>query len=239
MSRGIPFGSVGGVRLVVGLSWLVMLPLISVAIFAGIEPETGSTSTRLVVATGGSLLLWVSVVVHELGHAAAARRHGVDVRRVVVLLAGGYSEMDLDTARPDQEWAVAIAGPISSGLLGAVLAVAAVAAPATAGLDSTLMLLAVINGGVAAFNLLPAFPLDGGRMLRSVLVRRGHSPIGAERSATRVGFVLGGGIAVVGIGMSIAGSAASLVMVPGGVLLLGLAVAAARRSPSQEPAEEI
>lgn len=239
MSRGISFGTVGGIRLVVGVSWLVMLPLIALVIFAGIEPGTGSTSIRLVVAAGGSLLLWVSVVVHELGHAVAARRHGIDVRRVVVLLAGGYSEMDLDTTRPDQEWSVAIAGPISSGLLGAALAVAALVAPPTAGLDGTLTLLAVINGGVAAFNLIPAFPLDGGRMLRSALVRRGRSPYHAERSATRVGFVLGGGIAVGGMGMSIVGSAASLVVVPGGVLILGLAIAAARRLPSPISAEEI
>lgn len=239
MSRGIPFGTVGGIRLVVGVSWLVMLPLIVLVIFAGIEPGTGTTSIRLVVAAGGSLLLWVSVVVHELGHAVVARRLGIDVRRVVVLLAGGYSEMDLDTTRPDQEWSVAIAGPIASGLLGAALAVAALVAPPTAGLDGTLTLLAIINGGVAAFNLLPAFPLDGGRMLRSALVRRGRSPYHAERFATRVGFVLGGGIAVGGMGMSIVGSAASLVVVPGGVLILGLAIAAARRLPSPISAEEI
>ena len=239
MTRGIPFGTVGGVRLVVGRSWLAMLPLIALAIFAGIDPGTGSTAMRAVVAAGGSLLLWVSIVAHELGHAAVARRHGIDVQRVVVVLAGGYSEMDLDTARPDQEWAVAIAGPISSGLLGAALAVAALAAPAAAGLDSTLTLLAVVNGGVAAFNLLPAFPLDGGRMLRSALVRRGRTPFSAERTATRAGFVLGGGMTIGGIGMSIAGSAVSLVMVSVGLLVLGLAIAAGRRSPGLTPAEEI
>jgi len=234
VSGGIPFGTVGGVRLVVGWSWLLVQPVVALGIFAAIDPGSGSALARTLVAAGGSLLFSASVVAHELGHAVVARRHGIEVERVVVFLLGGYSEMDLDAARPEQEWMVAVAGPISSGLLCVVLAAGAFVAPATGGLDTALGLLAVVNGGVTVLNLLPAFPLDGGRMLRSALVRRGRSPLHAERTATRTGIVLGGAIALGGVVMSLLGTAVSLVVVPVGFLVLILATGSLSTTAAEE-----
>jgi len=234
VTGGLPLGSIGGVRLVVGSSWLLVLPVVALGMFAAIDPASGSMASRVLVGAVGSLLLSVSVVVHELGHAFVARRHGIDVERVIVFILGGYSEMNLDTARPEQEWMVAVAGPVSSGLLGAALAAGAIVAPATGGLDSTLVLLAVANGGVAAFNLLPAFPLDGGRMLRSALVRRGRSPLLAERTATMTGIILGGAIALGGVVMSLLGAATSLLVVPGGLLVLTLATWSLPKTAAEE-----
>jgi len=226
VKRTISFGTVGGVEIAVGGSWLIMLPVVALGVFAGIDPGAGSLFGRAVVAGTGSLLLWASVIAHELGHVAAARRQGIAVKRVVVFLLGGYSEMDLDAARPEQEWRVAAAGPIASGVVALVLATAALITPASGGLDGMLRLLAVVNGGVAIFNLIPAFPLDGGRMLRASLVRRGRSPVAAGRIAKGAGMALGFGIALGGLGMSLLGSGASLVAVPAGLLILGMATAA-------------
>lgn len=239
MKGRITLGAVGGVDIVVGLSWLAVMPLVAVGIFAGIDPGSGSTLSRVVVAGGGSLLFGVSVVVHELGHVAAAHSHGIVVESVVVFLLGGYSKIDLDEARPEQEWTVAAAGPLVSALLGFVLLLAAMVAPVGGGVAGTLRLLAVINGGVAAFNLIPAFPLDGGRMLRASLLRRGRSSSQAQRIATRAGIVLGSGIMIGGVALSLLGSAAALVAIPTGLLVLVMAATA--RSPGRpiSVAEEI
>ncbi len=234
MSSGVSFGSVGGVRVVVGVSWLIILPIVALGMFATIDPGSDSLLVRVLVGAGASLLLWVSILVHELGHAMAARRHGIAVERVVVFLLGGYSEMDLDAANPGQEWTVAVTGPIFSGVLSVGLIAGASVAPANGAIEGTLALLALVNGGVAAFNLLPAFPLDGGRMLRSSLVRRGWSPGRAERVAIGTGLVLGGLMALGGIGMSIAGSGVSVLLVPAGLLVTAMAASALPRRAAEE-----
>lgn len=239
MKRSISVGTAGGVEIVVGVSWLLLLPVVALGVFAGIDPGSGSIVARAVVAGTGSLLLWASVVAHELGHAAAARRHGIVVDRVVVFLLGGYSEMDLDPAHPQQEWRIAAAGPIASGSVALVLAAVALLAPASGGLDRMLLLLAAVNAGVAVFNSVPAFPLDGGRMLRASLVHRGRLPVEAERIAKRAGMVLGLGIAIGGVGLSLAGSGASLVAVPVGLLVLVMATAADSNTHPPSVAEEI
>jgi Zn-dependent protease len=239
MKRGIRLGTVGGVRLVVGRSWLVVLPAVAFGLFVVAGPASGSAAGRALVAAGGSVLLWVSVLVHELGHVVAAQRRGIEVEEVVVLLAGGYSQMDLDNARPEEEWSVAASGPLASGLLGAGLAAAAWAAPSTAGLEDTLAFLALVNGGVAAFNLLPTLPLDGGRMLRSALVGRGRSPRLAERLATWTGIVFGGTTVAVGVVISLFGDVTtSLVVAPVGLLVLALAVGSLRSSAPSPTTEE-
>ena len=239
MKRPISLGTVGGVEIAVGASWLILLPVIALGVFAGIDPGSGSLVGRVVVAGTGSVLLWASVVAHELGHAVAARRYGIVVRRVVVFLLGGYSEIDLDAARPEQEWKVAAAGPIASGVVALVLVTVALVAPANGGLDDMLRLLAVVNGGVAIFNSIPAFPLDGGRMLRAWLVRSGRSPVAAARVAKGAGIALGIGIALGGIGVSLLGSGASLVAVPVGLLVLVMATTADSATPSLPAVEKI
>jgi Zn-dependent protease len=161
------------------------------------------------------------------------------VERVVVFLLGGYSEMDLDPAHPQQEWRIAVAGPIASGFVALVLASVGLLAPASGGLDWMLLLLAAVNAGVAVFNSVPAFPLDGGRMLRASLVQRGRSPAEAGRIAKGAGLVLGTGIAIGGVGLSLLGSGTSLVAVPVGLLVLVMATAADSNTRPSSVAEEI
>lgn len=221
----------------VGPSWWLMLPLVGTGIFSTIDPSAGSTSARIVIAAGGAFGLVASIVGHELAHAVAAVRRSVAVERVVVFLLGGYSEMALDGSRPGVEIAVALAGPIASGAAAVVLLGVAAVAPAAAGLAGTLGLLAVVNAGVAAFNLVPAFPLDGGRVLRAALVRRGRTPEAARRIAAWSGVALGSVTALGGVIASLLGSGPSVIVVPGGILVLVLAAAALRDEPT--PVREV
>ncbi len=208
--------------MVVGVSWLVVLPMVAIGMFVAIDPELGSMPVRILVASGGSLLVWASIFVHELGHVTVALRLGIAVKRVGIFILGGFSEMDLDAAGFEHEWRVAAAGPIASGALGVVLVVGGFALPAAGGLASTFVRLAMINGGVAVFNLLPAFPLDGGRMLRASLMRRGNSSLEAVLTASRTGLAVGGAIITVGMIMSLVGALASLVVVSAGLLIVVL-----------------
>ncbi len=219
----------------VGVSWLLVVPVVGIALFAGIEVSQGGLIWRVVMAGVGTVLLFASIVFHELGHVLVARRRGVDVQRVVVVLFGGYSEMDLEAAVPDDQVAVTVAGPIASVVLAGVLLVPAFVAPEAAGMRSILSLLAVVNVGVAFFNLLPAYPLDGGRILRALLVGAGVEPARAERLTVRVGIGCGAVIVGGGVALSVAGRPASLMVVPVGVAVVVLAAGARPRRDKSRP----
>jgi Zn-dependent protease len=219
-------GRFAGVPITVGPSWLLVVPIVGLALFAGIEPRLGETWQRGLVAGFGTVLLFASVLVHELGHAFEARRRGIAVERVVVFLFGGYSEMDLDGADPIDDVAVSAAGPIASGALALATLVVAVPAPEWAGAQRTLALLGLVNIGVAVFNLLPGFPLDGGRMVRASLIGAGYDRRRADVITARLGVALGVGAVVSGVWMSIVGEAGAIVALPVGVLVLVIAGAA-------------
>lgn len=224
--RGIGCGRFGGVPVTIGLSWLAVVPLVAVALFAGIPPHLGSGVERGAVAVFGTVLLFASVLMHELGHAVVARRRGIRVDRVVVFLFGGYSEMDLDQADPSDDIAISVAGPAASALLAAVMIAIAVPAPEWAGSRRTLALLGLVNAGVAVFNLLPGFPLDGGRIVRAALIEAGFDSRRAQVVTSRLGVALGGVAIAVGVWMSVRGEVGSIVAVPVGVLVVVIAAAA-------------
>jgi len=153
-----------------------------------------------------TLLLFVSVTLHELGHSVVAQRRGLQVREIVLLPIGGIAALDGKPARPRDELAIALAGPAVNFVIALVLAVAAVGLHSQGLFDvgqvraslpswSTLLALLVVgNLSLGLFNLLPIFPLDGGRVLRALLAGR----FGMERGTRwAAGF---GQIAAVGLG---------------------------------------
>lgn len=138
----------------------------------GVPLDPGPLSTGaapwllgLAAATG----LFASVLVHELGHALTARAYGVRTQRITLWFLGGVAQLDDMPRRPGAEAIVAIAGPITSGVLSWLLWAALRGAEIGGGGGFVLAYLAVTNAGLAVFNLLPALPLDGGRVLRSLL----------------------------------------------------------------------
>jgi Zn-dependent protease len=128
------------------------------------------------------LFLFVFVVFHELAHSVVARHYGIKVRKIVLYPIGGVSEIEEIPEKPSIEWRMAIAGPLTSFLIGITLfgldqfitieTPAALFAPSLATAGSLMLDLAVLNLILGAFNLIPAFPMDGGRVFRALLAER-------------------------------------------------------------------
>lgn len=157
-----------------------------------------------VMGVGLTLAVFGSVVLHELGHALMARRFGIATRDITLLPIGGVARLERMPERPSQELMVAAAGPaVSFALWGALAAVAQVAAGPVApagplGSVPLVAQLAQINLVLAVFNLLPAFPMDGGRMLRALLAWRGDY-VRATRTAATIGQALAMGLGLLGL----------------------------------------
>jgi Zn-dependent protease len=148
-----------------------------------------STSMRYVVAAAFVVLLYVSVLVHELSHSVVARSYGLPVRRILLYPLGGISEIEREAPTPGREFAVAGAGPALSLVLSAIGW--GLSQVVTVGIPGALVRqLMVANLVVGVFNLLPGLPLDGGRMLRAVIWKFNGKPTSATIAAAWVGRVL-------------------------------------------------
>jgi Zn-dependent protease/predicted transcriptional regulator len=196
--RPIPLFKLAGFQIALDWSWLILAVLITWTLASGVFPfyYPGLTpaaywSMGVIAALG----LFASIILHELGHATVARRYGLPIRRITLFVFGGVAEMEAEPARPAAEFWVAIAGPIVSFLVGLVfwlLLQAAAGAGAGVSVVGVLGYLATINIILAVFNLVPAFPLDGGRILRAAL----WYWKGSLRWATRVSSTIGGGFGI-------------------------------------------
>lgn len=159
-----------GIPVSLDLSWLIILALLSwtlTTIFRQALPGL-SPGVVLVMGISTALAFFTCIVLHELGHALVARSVGMPIRGITLFLFGGVAEIEDEPPSARSEFLMAIAGPIVSAVLAAVfwLLSGLVTEPAVA---LPLQYLAWINVAVLVFNLVPAFPLDGGRVLRSVL----------------------------------------------------------------------
>jgi Zn-dependent protease len=211
----IQLARVFGIRIGATPSWFVVL---FVFIYLGAdyfreEVLGGSVTEAYLVAVAAVLLFFVSLVLHELGHALAARREGIETSGIDLWLFGGVAKLSRDTQSPGAEFRIAAAGPLvtlvvvaacvglivlvqsSSALEVARLAGDAEASPTLALLGS----LATINAMLLLFNLIPAFPLDGGRIARSIVWKI----TGNRNTATRVAGRIGEGFAYLLIGIGI------------------------------------
>jgi Zn-dependent protease len=166
-------------------SWLAML-LIVVGLLSHIYAGVAGGAGAWLMALTAALLLSVSVVLHELGHALVARRYRFTVRSITLFAIGGVAEIDAETTTPIQELLVAVAGPSVSLLLALVSALIWWRGPwIAAGLLA--LHLALTNGLMAVFNLLPGYPMDGGRVLRATLWYLTDEELPAARSASWAG----------------------------------------------------
>lgn len=154
-------------------SWLIIVLLVTWTLAEGVfmSPQFDA-ATRWIMGAAGAIGLFVSVVVHELCHSLVARRYGLTMKGITLFLFGGMAEMAEEPPSAKSEFWMAIAGPISSFILGGLFLLCTIAVTALSGLlalPAVLGWLASINVLLAIFNLVPAFPLDGGRVLRSAL----------------------------------------------------------------------
>lgn len=220
--------------------------LIAVLIAASLAAHFGATHpewTRAGVwatAVFTAVLFFFTLVLHELSHALVARARGLPVHSITLFALGGVARIERDAADPSTEFWMGIVGPITSALIGAaLLAVAAVlgwptSVPASAAV-SVLWWLGVINLSLALFNMLPGFPLDGGRVVRALLWWATGDAARASRWAARLGQVVAFGLVLLGLIESFAGAGlGALWLVIVGWFLLG----AAQGSLAQAAAEE-
>ncbi len=231
MSGGLPIGRIAGVPVVVDAWWAGISAFVGAAMFIRIYPGEGASAVvPVVVAVVGSATLLVSVLVHELSHAIAARRLGIGVRSVRLFVFGGYSELEGEPSRPRDELLVAAAGPAASVVFAIVLAALAVVVPdAVTGAGDVLRLLAVVNLAVAGFNLLPGLPLDGGRVLRGVLWRVTGDPSRATVIAAWAGAAIGAAVVVWGlVSIALSGSWVWAWNIVVGAFLIKVAIDAVR-----------
>ncbi len=189
LTSGLVIGRVRGIDIRVHWSWLAIFALLtwtlSYELFRDAFPRwpvAGQWAAGVVTA----ILFFLSVLMHELSHALVAQRHGMRVPSITLFVFGGVSNLAGEMRSAGQEFRVAIAGPLMSWVLALLFAAAWFA---LRGVEVSLILgyLAVINAALGLFNLLPGFPLDGGRVLRSILWARSGDLLRATRTATRTG----------------------------------------------------
>ena len=200
-----------GIPLYLDLTFLIILPLLAWLIARQIAPfvelfnlpvAPGALNEGLlpyVLGLVAALALFISVVIHELGHAVVARRYGVETERITLWLLGGMAQFKKMPTQRGAEAVVAIAGPITSGLLAALGAALLLVLPERwPALLFVVAYTTFMNVALAVFNLIPALPLDGGRVLRSLLAMR-LPRLRATQIAATVSRVLAIALGIVGI----------------------------------------
>lgn len=165
-----------GMPIRVDASWLIILALVTWLLATHVFvliPHLGPV-LAWAVSLGTALAYFVCILLHELGHAVMAKRRGMPIRGITLFLLGGVAELGDEPERAGDEFWLAIAGPVVSAVLAILfwgLAFLSVALHGTLLLRLFLLVMACVNSAVLVFNMVPAFPLDGGRVLRSILWR--------------------------------------------------------------------
>jgi Zn-dependent protease len=193
LSGNISLGRIGGVEVRINWSWLVIFALIVWTLADGVFPSTNpglSGNTHLAMAIVAALLFVVSILLHELGHAWEARREGLEVDGITLWLFGGVSQFKGGFPSAGAEFRIAIAGPLVSLVLGVVFVLIAIAGLPSE-VDGVAAWLGYINLALLVFNLIPALPLDGGRVLRAALWQSKGDLAWATRVGTDIGRVFG------------------------------------------------
>ncbi len=174
---GKPFDlfTILGFRIRIDASWLLLALLVTSSLATGVFPvwQPGlSVVACWAMGAVGAVGLFFSIVVHELAHSVVARRHGVDMRGITLFIFGGVAEMTGEPPNARAELRIAVAGPLTSVFVSGFSFLAGLVATrlgAPYPIIGVSNYLGIINGALVLFNLVPAFPLDGGRVLRSVL----------------------------------------------------------------------
>ena len=200
----LKIGRLAGVPISIHPLWLVIVALITWSLGSTYYPDQVSGIAPLAAYGLGlvsALLLFASILLHELGHAVVARRYGVEIDGIELWLLGGVAKMKGAAHQASEELRFALAGPAVTFVIASVFWLATAAMPASTpdAVTALLAYQALINTAILVFNMLPAFPLDGGRVLRGILWQRTGDFEWATARAARVG--RGFGYGMVGLGV--------------------------------------
>ncbi|MCS6806901.1 MAG: site-2 protease family protein [Acidobacteriota bacterium] len=200
-TQSIKLGKLLGIPVGLHYSWFIVFVLVTLSLvtqFAASHPHW-SRAEHYAVGLATSVLFFVSVLLHELGHSVVALRKGVPVRAITLFVFGGVAQIEREPSRPTDEFHIAIAGPMVSFLLAGLFYVLSAGTVTMSEAVSTLsQWLGRINFMLAAFNLIPGFPLDGGRVFRALMWKYTDNYEQGTRIASASGqmiaylFILGG-----------------------------------------------
>lgn len=194
-------GRLGGIEIRIDPSWSFIAFLIAYSFFLEIDLrfDDMGTPAMIILAAGMAIIFFASVLLHELAHSWVAVSRGVEVESITLFLFGGATKADLDTEEPSDELAIALVGPATSvALAGGMWLVAVAFGSGTVG-GFLVGRLGWINLALGVFNLVPGFPLDGGRVLRSLVWKRSGDIVRATRVAARGGQLVGYGLIGLGV----------------------------------------
>ncbi len=206
MGETFSLGRVAGIQIGVNWSWLVVFALIVWSLAVGVFPNTNpglADGTYVGMAIVAAVLFFTSLLLHELGHAFEARRAGMEIEGITLWLFGGVAKFRGMFPSAGAEFRIAIAGPLVSLLIGVVFVLIAWGLPLPEAVDGVAAWLGYINLVLLVFNLIPALPLDGGRVLRAALWGAKGSFAWATRVAASVGRGFGYLFIAAGIGLLI------------------------------------
>ena len=193
MNRSIRLGRIGGAEVVAEAPVLVVAAVVVTVLYVDlgtVYPDTSSAVVTLVAVLAGAAFIG-SVLVHEASHATVAQRRGMEVRRIQLLAFGGYTMIEGKSERPADEFAISASGPIVSLLLSSVLWVVAGVVSGAPAVQEGIRFIAFVNLFIAVFNLIPGFPLDGGRVLRAGVWHLNGDRVQATAVAVQAGRVFG------------------------------------------------
>jgi len=206
MKGNISLGRVFGIPLRLNYTWFIIFAWVtlSLVLYPLVEPPYPSIWQRIILGILTSLLFFASIVTHELAHSILAIRNNIPVKEITLFVFGGVSQITKEATHPRAELSIAIVGPLTSlALAGIFYGLHLLLAGTQQILAANLMWwLARINVLLALFNLIPGFPLDGGRIFRALVWYRTHDYHRATRIATKVGqgiayAFIAGGIALI------------------------------------------
>jgi Zn-dependent protease/CBS domain-containing protein len=199
-------GRIAGIRFGINWTWLIVFALIVWTWATGVFPSTNpglSDGTYVAMAIVGAGIFFASLVLHELGHALQARREGMEIEGITLWLFGGVAKFKGMFPSAGSEFRIAIAGPLVSLALGVLFILLAVLGGLPEAVDAVSAWLGYVNLSLLVFNLLPALPLDGGRVLRSALWAARRDYVWATRIAATIGRWFGYLFIAAGVGLLI------------------------------------
>ena len=193
MNGTIRVGNLFGIPFYIHPSWFLVLGLVTWSYSSGLAAQFPQLSAGLALLLGlmTALMLFASVVAHELGHSFVAIGQGIDVKSITLFIFGGLASLEKESKTPGEAFWVAIAGPLVSLLLCGIVTVIGVTTAASGPLAAILGVLASVNLALALFNLIPGLPLDGGNILKAIVWKITGNPYKGVTFASRVGQIFG------------------------------------------------
>ena len=208
MQGAVTLWRIGGIPVRVHASWLLIFALIAWSLSVGYFPHTLPglpLAAHWAQGLLAALLLFASVLLHELSHAMMAQHYGIPVSSITLHVFGGVSELRREPTGPRMEFAVAVVGPLTSfGIAGVLAALEWLLRPPPA-VAAVARYLALVNLALGLFNLVPGFPLDGGRLLRAALWKRKGDLARATEIASRAGGAFATVLMAIGVFRALSG----------------------------------